>query len=115
MFRSTDAKQEVRESRRHIGPDKMVARDRDGWKKDCQSAHVCVGVSPEGAVLTRGVDWQEIIKGLTGGDATTEDQTSGRLGGASWNIPLGDLEGTIHPAGGVEEHAMVVEGRWYVE
>ena len=31
------------------------------------------------------------------------------------SIPLRDGDGTVHPAGRVEEHAMVVEGRWRVE
>lgn len=30
-------------------------------------------------------------------------------------MPLGDLDGAVHPAGGVEVHAMVVEGGWHVE
>lgn len=31
------------------------------------------------------------------------------------SIPLSDGDGAVHPAGRVEEHAMVVEGRWRVE
>jgi hypothetical protein len=73
-----------------------------------------MGVSPEGALLARGVDWDKVIKCLSGGDATIDGmrwQTRGRL----CSIPLRDGDGAVHPAGRVEEHAMVVEGRWRVE
>ena len=66
MSRSRDVKGGEYENRRHIDPE----QSQRGRKTDRKCAYACMGVSPEGAVLARGVDRDDIVKCLTGGDAT---------------------------------------------
>lgn len=73
-------------------------------------------MSPVCAVLAGRIDGDDIIKGLTRRDATgnhTGWVTNTRR--QTINVPLRDVGGSVHPAGRVEEHAMMVEGGWLVE